>query len=296
MSNETKPLNIYQRLAKVSPTVPKAGKNAFHKYEYFTAEDVAEILRREFKTHGIFMIPDVTGSTLDKETGNLFVKITVSFVNIDDPKDEISIEWEGCSRDVDSKGGVMDKGLAKAVTSALKQCLLKTFLMSDGEDEDSEKGDDVEREDYGTNATAARVTLADNPERYGKTVSRVTATESTTQTPPSKPPLPPANGAPNDARPFDPVRLAKSFHKKGEEDPAPITFENGEELVALMKERLSPDMRLIQMTLSAFGGVKTAGQLRRGTWLKLKDWLRDDIEMCKEEFRLLCESYSVEAK
>ena len=60
------------------------------------------------------------------------VKLAVSFINIDDPKDRFTVHFFG--HGVDNQ----DKGIGKAISYAMKYCLLKTFLIESGTDDDVE--------------------------------------------------------------------------------------------------------------------------------------------------------------
>lgn len=62
-------------------------------------------------------------------------KVRVRFVNIDDPEDYMESDHYGYGQDTS------DKGIGKAVTYAVKYAMMKTLMISDGEEPDNESID-----------------------------------------------------------------------------------------------------------------------------------------------------------
>jgi hypothetical protein len=126
-------LNIYQRLNGVMKdvkTIYKDGTNAHQKYKFVSHDNVSKALHDPLCDHGIMMVPTVKDCIQD---GNkLTVTMEVSFVNIDDPDDRVTVEAMGMG--IDNQ----DKGIGKAISYAMKYCMLKMFCLETGDDADNE--------------------------------------------------------------------------------------------------------------------------------------------------------------
>jgi len=138
-------LNIFQRLNAVMKEVKyvqKEEKMVNGQYRFVSHDAVTAKLHDPLTNHGIVMLPSVLEinhqdiTVVDKNGPKPAVrttcKIEVSFVNIDDPTDKVSIVHCGCGIDPG------DKGIGKAVSYAVKYALLKVFCL--------ETGDDVEKD------------------------------------------------------------------------------------------------------------------------------------------------------
>jgi hypothetical protein len=131
---EIKSLNIYQRINAVMGEVKyiqkdsKAAKGL--PYKFVSHDQVTGTLHAPMQKHGIVMVTDIL--ELKQDGNRTEAKVGVTFVNIDNPEDRFSTSFYGygvCSQ---------DKGPGKAISYAVKYCLLKTFCL--------ETGDDVERD------------------------------------------------------------------------------------------------------------------------------------------------------
>lgn len=124
--------NIYQRINAVMAEIDyihKGGKNDHYKYKFVSHDAVIGALHAQLVKHGITMIPNM--DEIHQDGNRTSVKMTIDFVNIDEPTDRISVSYWGYGIDQ------QDKGVGKAVSYAVKYCLLKVFCL--------ETGDDIER-------------------------------------------------------------------------------------------------------------------------------------------------------
>lgn len=146
-----KPKNIFQRMIEVQKKVSSVMKNETVKmsekdkgYKAVTHDDVAACLHLPLAEAGIFMLPEVieySPSEFEVTKKNNYgeykqrwfrtdLKISVKWINVDDPSD--FIEVTGYSFALDTS----DKSFAKAYSLALKIVLLKVHLLEsrDGEE------------------------------------------------------------------------------------------------------------------------------------------------------------------
>jgi hypothetical protein len=127
-------LNIYQRLNKVMEEVTyiqKGDKKVNNQYRYVSHDQVSSALHGPLTKNGIAVIPTVVEMTQD---GNrTTAKVEVSFVNIDDAREKVSVIYFGYGID---QG---DKGPGKAISYACKYALLKTFCLETGDDPDHDQ-------------------------------------------------------------------------------------------------------------------------------------------------------------
>lgn len=133
MEKEQKVLNLHQRLRNVMldvKAINKENKKVNNQYTFVSHDSVAKALHDPLANHGIVILPSVT--ELEQDGNRTRAKVDISFVNIDDPKDLITLTYWGYG--IDSQ----DKGIGKAISYAVKYCLLKTFCL--------ETGDDVEKD------------------------------------------------------------------------------------------------------------------------------------------------------
>lgn len=126
-------LNIYQRMNLVMKDVEginKDGINAHQKYKFVSHDKVTGILHKPLADRGIMVVSTIKG--LQQDGNRTMVDMEISFVNIDNPDDVVLVRYMGYGIDT------QDKGIGKAVSYAMKYCLLKTFCL--------ETGDDVEKD------------------------------------------------------------------------------------------------------------------------------------------------------
>lgn len=113
--------------------VQKGGENEFHHYRYVTEADTIKALRTEMLAQGLVCTPSLAGMPQRDEHGNTHLVMNYTFHHA--PSGEsytISIPASGNDRN--SKGGVGDKGIYKAMTGALKYALRQTFMLETGDD------------------------------------------------------------------------------------------------------------------------------------------------------------------
>ncbi len=135
--------NLMQRLSGIMKDVKavnKEDKKVNNQYKFVSHDAVVRVLHDPLVKHGVMMIPDVV--ELKQDGNRTIAMVHVKFVNIDDPKDMIVTTYWGYG--IDSQ----DKGVGKAISYAVKYCLLKTFCL--------ETGDDVERDNMDYKADASK--------------------------------------------------------------------------------------------------------------------------------------------
>ena len=128
-------LNIYQRINAVMKEVSyvKKENEVSYKttnYKSVSHDTVTKKLHAPLQKHGIVVTSDIVGC---QQNGNRTeIKLAVSFVNVDDPQDRFTVHFYGHGCDNS------DKGIGKAISYAMKYCLLKTFLLESGTNDDVE--------------------------------------------------------------------------------------------------------------------------------------------------------------
>lgn len=144
---ENRPLTLAARLLAVMDEVgyiQKQGKTeSGPKFNYVRHDDVVATLRPALIKHGVAFMAGVQESTIGCEqvgvtkSGAARYKttlvLTLTFVNVDDPADAYSVNFPGEGVDTD------DKGSGKALSYALKNGLLKIFLIEAGDEADVER-------------------------------------------------------------------------------------------------------------------------------------------------------------
>lgn len=131
-------LNIYQRIQKVMADVAyvqKETKQVNNQYRFVSHDAVTALLHPKLVEHGIVMVPTVVDYSQD---GNrTTATMDVSFVNVDEPEDRVSIQCFGYGIDQ------QDKGPGKAISYATKYALLKLFVLETGDDPERDSIDHV---------------------------------------------------------------------------------------------------------------------------------------------------------
>jgi hypothetical protein len=126
---------LAMKVAKVMSaidSVPKNGRNDYHNYDYSTDDDVMQSVRPVMAEHNLIALPSVVDrSTQRVSTGEeesdyqLHTQVTLEITLVDgDSGQTKTMRWQGEAQDG------QDKGLYKALTSAMKYWALKTFLLS----------------------------------------------------------------------------------------------------------------------------------------------------------------------
>lgn len=114
--------------------VPKNGRNDFHKYDYVYEADLVDHIRDKLAEHGIAIFPSVAAHSVEEMQDNrnrtsFLTTVTLDVTLIDgESGDMLTTTWVGQGMDSG------DKGYYKAYTGAIKYFLLKTFLISTGDD------------------------------------------------------------------------------------------------------------------------------------------------------------------
>ena len=119
---------VYAKIAKVMAAVdriPKNGRNDFHKYNYVTEADLVDVIRPLMAEIGLILIPSQGERIDDGEIVKIHHSFT--FIDADDGSTVQFMVWgEGHDK--------LDKGSYKAFTGAMKYALMKSFLVSTGDD------------------------------------------------------------------------------------------------------------------------------------------------------------------
>ena len=124
-------LTAFHEVMAAVPYVQKTGHNAHFNYAFASEADVLDKLRPAMIAAGLLLIPSVKSYSLD-EKGRAFVEIEVTMAHKSGAIWPEKIIWRGCGQDT------QDKMIAKAITSAQKYGLLKTFQIETGSDPDKD--------------------------------------------------------------------------------------------------------------------------------------------------------------
>lgn len=133
MTEQLKPLNIYQRVLAVMSElhyVQKGDKTVNGQYTFVSHDSVSEKVQPLLVKHGIVVVPNVR--TLKQEHNRTEIVLDVTFINTDMPSDAFNVCYPGYGID----NG--DKGPGKAISYAFKYALLKTFCLKTGDDPDND--------------------------------------------------------------------------------------------------------------------------------------------------------------
>jgi hypothetical protein len=156
-------------MAKVS-RIPKAGHNVQQGYKYATEADIADSVRSAMAEVGLVMMPSFAAPTFrtvkakDRELTICTVLGTFTFADAETGETAVSVfPGEG----MDSG----DKAIYKAMTGAEKYALLKTFLLSSGDDAEKDGSPD----DAPTPVQAARTQVRAAAQQLGGTVEEKVA-------------------------------------------------------------------------------------------------------------------------
>ena len=136
----TKP-NLHQRMLAImeeAGSMKKEGFNDFNKYSYVKESDVAKKFQELLVKHGVFCyssVEEVRSKQVESAKGkpNILstVKMQYTFVNVDNPEDQMQVGAAGDGMDTG------DKAIYKALTGAHKYVLIRNFNL--GSDDDTEK-------------------------------------------------------------------------------------------------------------------------------------------------------------
>lgn len=126
---EKKKLNIHQRINAVMKDVSyvsKENKKVNDQYTFVSHDAVTAAIQPKLVEHGIVVEPSVISHMQDGNRTE--VDIQVDFVNMDEPKDRISLTFFGYGVDK------QDKGPGKAFSYAKKYAFLQLFCLETGDD------------------------------------------------------------------------------------------------------------------------------------------------------------------
>lgn len=109
--------------------IQKNGRNEFQGYDYVTESDIMDAVRDKLAEKNLFIYTTVTDVNHEGE----LTTVRVSYIITDaDSGESVTLQSVGQGKD---KG---DKGVYKAITGAYKYFLMKTFLMSSGDDPETD--------------------------------------------------------------------------------------------------------------------------------------------------------------
>jgi hypothetical protein len=122
--------------------VQKKDENKFQKYKYAGEAALLATLRPSMVKHGLVLFPSVQSVSPIDEYGNTHVIVNYTLSHVSGAVWPHGLQMAGCGNDRNSKGGVGDKGVYKAITGANKYMLFKLFQLETGDD--AEKADNQE--------------------------------------------------------------------------------------------------------------------------------------------------------
>lgn len=136
---------LYTKLAAVmgaARNLPRSGRNNFDRYDFITSDDVVSRIGELLAKQNVAFLPslvDVERLPVETKSGSsqnhATVLMQMTFA-CGDTGETTTCLWRGEATDRS------DKSISKAVTSAVKYFLLKTFLVAGGEsDPDAESND-----------------------------------------------------------------------------------------------------------------------------------------------------------
>lgn len=147
--DESKSLNIYQRLAAITAEVERVAKNlevsaGRGSYKAVSEADVLAAVKPLERKYGVYSYPaersiEEQERGRDEGSGRPFyferIRTVYRFVNVDNPEERIDITTYGDGLDS------ADKSVGKAMTYADKYALLKAYKIQTGEDPDATSSD-----------------------------------------------------------------------------------------------------------------------------------------------------------
>ncbi len=156
MSDNGKVPGVYAKWAKVYAAVeriPKNGRNEFHKYDYVTESDLVDVIRPLMAKIGLVLIPSQDERIDDGEITR--IHHTFTFVDTADGSSHSFGVWgEGHDK--------LDKGSYKAFTGAMKYALMKSFLVSTGDDPERDTKQTRAAEEAAETMTASQTRKIEN--------------------------------------------------------------------------------------------------------------------------------------
>lgn len=158
------PISIPARLALIAAAigrVEKKGFNSFHKYQYVRETDLVDTIRPLLSEHNLWLRQTV--SSHSKEDDLTCITVDFTWIATDTGETLGPDTFIGYGSD---KG---DKGIYKALTGTVKYYLMKTFLVSTGDDPEGDENTDKRAEAKGAaEAPVIRRAAARDVARGGK--------------------------------------------------------------------------------------------------------------------------------
>ena len=133
--------------------VQKKDENKFQKYKYAGEGALLAALRPAMVRHGLVLFPSVENVSPIDEYGN--TTVTIEYTLTHAPTGAVwpkPLRAVGVGNDRNSKGGVGDKGLYKAITGANKYMLFKLFQLETGDDAEKTENEEGKTEQNGNMA------------------------------------------------------------------------------------------------------------------------------------------------
>lgn len=110
--------------------IQKGSKTVNGQYRFASHDQVTAAVHPYLVKHGVVVIPSLEEIT--QEGNRTQAKMMVTFVNVDQPSDQLTVRYPGYG--VDSG----DKGPGKAMSYAMKYAYMKVFCLETGDDPDND--------------------------------------------------------------------------------------------------------------------------------------------------------------
>jgi len=110
--------------------IQKGSKTVNGQYRFASHDQVTAAVHPYLVKHGVVVIPSLEEIT--QEGNRTQAKMVVTFVNADQPSDQLTVRYPGYG--VDSG----DKGPGKAMSYAMKYAYMKVFCLETGDDPDND--------------------------------------------------------------------------------------------------------------------------------------------------------------
>lgn len=137
--------SLYAKMARVMSdlnSLPKDGINPHFGYKFVEATAVSDAVRRGLAKHGIAFFANMTG--YGEKEGVMTVSFEFTFADTETGATAVH-QWFGEANSRLKSGARDDKAINKAATAAEKYFLLKTFVISTGDEPDADADAPAER-------------------------------------------------------------------------------------------------------------------------------------------------------
>lgn len=138
---------IHAAVSELGP-LPKEGYNKHHKFDFHSHGDVTAHLKPVFAKHGIVMM--VTTADFIRSGPDISFMVTVRLMSSDDANDALEMRMPAEHSATNSKGRPEPVQTGIALSYAVKNVLLKMFMLTehDTPEADEYNREDIERADY----------------------------------------------------------------------------------------------------------------------------------------------------